>query len=108
PRVLLTAPARARPARLSLHDALPIWAVRALDPVEAERMARRGPEPPDGGGGMMVAAGVLAAGLYLVPPERRRQERVERRGRTPRDRKRTRLNSSHQIISYAVFCLKKK
>jgi hypothetical protein len=42
-------------------------AVRALDPVEAERMARRGSEPPDGGGGMMVAAGVLAAGLYLVP-----------------------------------------
>src|SRR5258708_2743029 len=31
-------------------------------------------------------------------------------GRTmaDRDRKSTRLNSSHQIISYAVFCLKKK
>src|SRR5258708_31151427 len=34
-------------------------------------------------------------------------------GRRPRiqlseDRKSTRLNSSHQIISYAVFCLKKK
>src|SRR5258708_20102021 len=28
------------------------------------------------------------------------------RGRV--DRKSTRLNSSHQIISYAVFCLKKK
>src|SRR5438552_10256793 len=28
--------------------------------------------------------------------------------RTRRDRKSTRLNSSHQIISYAVFCLKKK
>src|SRR5215216_6891185 len=27
---------------------------------------------------------------------------------TARDRKSTRLNSSHQIISYAVFCLKKK
>src|SRR5258708_2907259 len=27
---------------------------------------------------------------------------------TPLDRKSTRLNSSHQIISYAVFCLKKK
>src|SRR5258708_21181573 len=27
---------------------------------------------------------------------------------TWRDRKSTRLNSSHQIISYAVFCLKKK
>src|SRR5258708_12534287 len=29
------------------------------------------------------------------------------RGQTT-DRKSTRLNSSHQIISYAVFCLKKK
>src|SRR5258708_19808477 len=31
-------------------------------------------------------------------------------GRIPSrgDRKSTRLNSSHQIISYAVFCLKKK
>src|SRR5207244_11989062 len=30
------------------------------------------------------------------------------RGRRGPDRKSTRLNSSHQIISYAVFCLKKK
>src|SRR5258708_21748721 len=30
------------------------------------------------------------------------------RVRRPQDRKSTRLNSSHQIISYAVFCLKKK
>src|SRR5256885_12538314 len=28
--------------------------------------------------------------------------------RTARDRKSTRLNSSHLVISYAVFCLKKK
>src|SRR2546422_1844523 len=28
--------------------------------------------------------------------------------RGPRDRKSTRLNSSHGYISYAVFCLKKK
>src|SRR2546430_13641778 len=28
--------------------------------------------------------------------------------RLPRDRKSTRLNSSHSQISYAVFCLKKK
>src|SRR5437763_7485151 len=27
-------------------------------------------------------------------------------GRTPQDRKSTRLNSSHRCISYAVFCLK--
>src|SRR5262245_65303932 len=30
------------------------------------------------------------------------------RQRPPRDRKSTRLNSSHLGISYAVFCLKKK
>src|SRR5258708_15458178 len=30
------------------------------------------------------------------------------RDRAALDRKSTRLNSSHQIISYAVFCLKKK
>src|SRR5947208_11849488 len=35
---------------------------------------------------------------------------IRRSHRDParRDRKSTRLNSSHQIISYAVFCLKKK
>src|SRR5205807_2119633 len=37
---------------------------------------------------------------------------IERSGRTGRpfavDRKSTRLNSSHLVISYAVFCLKKK
>src|SRR5258708_19827260 len=36
---------------------------------------------------------------------------AELRGSEPKrliDRKSTRLNSSHQIISYAVFCLKKK
>src|SRR3712207_7086609 len=31
-----------------------------------------------------------------------------RREASPRDRKSTRLNSSHANISYAVFCLKKK
>src|SRR2546430_16846122 len=31
-----------------------------------------------------------------------------RSDRGPRDRKSTRLNSSHSQISYAVFCLKKK
>src|SRR5476649_3013895 len=30
------------------------------------------------------------------------------RGTPRRDRKSTRLNSSHTVISYAVFCLKKK
>src|SRR2546430_6783469 len=47
---------------------------------------------------------------------RRGREAVERlavearraAARDPRDRKSTRLNSSHSQISYAVFCLKKK
>src|SRR5438552_12849324 len=41
----------------------------------------------------------------------RGQSRHRRPGRAlqeAQDRKSTRLNSSHQIISYAVFCLKKK
>src|SRR5258708_10972531 len=43
------------------------------------------------------------------------QDRRNRQGKSVQpvsaagpDRKSTRLNSSHQIISYAVFCLKKK
>src|SRR5436190_16509427 len=42
----------------------------------------------------------------------RRGDRRDRRVNPPvassRDRKSTRLNSSHTVISYAVFCLKKK
>src|SRR5258708_10433409 len=34
--------------------------------------------------------------------------RLNQAGVPVEDRKSTRLNSSHQIISYAVFCLKKK
>src|SRR5207244_7812686 len=42
-------------------------------------------------------------------PQQPRHHGVDaREGRPLRDRKSTRLNSSHQIISYAVFCLKKK
>src|SRR5207253_4623865 len=33
---------------------------------------------------------------------------LDERGKPLRDRKSTRLNSSHVAISYAVFCLKKK
>src|SRR5438034_1619603 len=53
------------------------------------------------------------------PSAQRRRERARRRrgcggperGDPPKsatDRKSTRLNSSHTVISYAVFCLKKK
>src|SRR5258708_18597710 len=49
-------------------------------------------------GGVWPAAGVTWAWPERAPAVRR----------AFRDRKSTRLNSSHQIISYAVFCLKKK
>src|SRR5258708_27635076 len=60
-----------------------------LQPAGGPRLVGRAPQvaPRRGGGGDL--------------------ERHER-ARGLRDRKSTRLNSSHQIISYAVFCLKKK
>src|SRR5438445_12713416 len=85
---------------LSLHDALPISIRKAL-PVaelrnhdrgrahgrsgEADRHHRRQPAALD-----------------------RRKAGAARNLRSRRDRKSTRLNSSHANISYAVFCLKKK
>src|SRR5258707_5038184 len=49
---------------------------------------------------------------YHVPADRHDllsgAHRHTRAGRWERDRKSTRLNSSHANISYAVFCLKKK
>src|SRR5256885_11801428 len=61
----------------------------------------------------------LRAGLTRVPPydwivftsQNAVQvvcERLPEWGLAPQDRKSTRLNSSHLVISYAVFCLKKK
>src|SRR2546426_3611563 len=91
---------------LSLHDALPI-SLRARRGGEgarslraARRVARRGAHHRGGeheGRGRQVDRG------------REPRARAGRRG-TParRDRKSTRLNSSHLVISYAVFCLKKK
>src|SRR5207244_5358986 len=50
------------------------------------------------------SSGGLTPALTLL--QSRPGGRAEARGTS--DRKSTRLNSSHQIISYAVFCLKKK
>src|SRR5258708_18233697 len=70
---------------LSLHDALPIclFDVAAL----LEQKARDG--------------------MYQTEPVGARKGKNIGLGHSG-DRKSTRLNSSHQIISYAVFCLKKK
>src|SRR5438477_5244323 len=66
---------------LSLHDALPISLQIAV--VQLGRQRRRRVEQ-------------FAVGPRVV------------REQLARDRKSTRLNSSHMSISYAVFCLKKK
>src|SRR5256885_10628874 len=47
-----------------------------------------------------------AAGLSPMAIQLAEAVRLARRG--SEDRKSTRLNSSHLVISYAVFCLKKK
>src|SRR5688500_20371116 len=81
---------------LSLHDALPICSRCGLF-----RMERGEPEPP-----CSVRGGIPAA--HRNPgPQREVSRSVQPRTRR-RDRKSTRLNSSHLVISYAVFCLKKK
>src|SRR5256885_13325445 len=46
--------------------------------------------------------------VALVVDRRRAILRERREQRREADRKSTRLNSSHLVISYAVFCLKKK
>src|SRR5256885_2521586 len=84
---------------LSLHDALPIlsrstvrraaWrrasvTVHPLEPLSADEITR--------------AVKILRA----------KEDRVDEAMLIARDRKSTRLNSSHLVISYAVFCLKKK
>src|SRR3989337_3490385 len=46
--------------------------------------------------------------ICRLHPGARASGRLCGRSEGPRDRKSTRLNSSHGSISYAVFCLKKK
>src|SRR5258708_26444314 len=75
---------------LSLHDALPI----------CHGLGLHGRAP---GHGRRALGGARAARIQLVFRSEPASTVALRR-----DRKSTRLNSSHQIISYAVFCLKKK
>src|SRR2546429_2062100 len=72
---------------LSLHDALPISSSNGLivfDRSPSHEVTRN-----------MMASGYTSR-AFGAPTSKKR------------DRKSTRLNSSHGYISYAVFCLKKK
>src|SRR5690606_41722317 len=82
---------------LSLHDALPIYPAR--DRGREAEQERGEPEARGVGGPHPVEE------RGQGPPA---QEHPAHAEREPRDRKSTRLNSSHVKISYAVFCLKKK
>src|SRR2546422_5505920 len=74
---------------LSLHDALPI-SFELVFPVD--QFLERLPDEADLERGTSFAENAVAKARYFAK----------------RDRKSTRLNSSHGYISYAVFCLKKK
>src|SRR2546426_6191931 len=64
---------------------------------------------PQGGRGKAGQGFTARAAARAVPGARAaRHTGAARWRRAPRDRKSTRLNSSHLVISYAVFCLEKK
>src|SRR5690606_41371200 len=90
---------------LSLHDALPILVI-----VDAGHQAVGLGHHLEGQTGELrrvVVEGLAALGVDDGVHLRQCAARVEDVARD-RDRKSTRLNSSHVKISYAVFCLKKK
>src|SRR5439155_12935927 len=68
-----------------------------------EQLAQCAPADETDAYGMPIPTQIVSNGEYMPPPQTEGQKRVE-----ARDRKSTRLNSSHVAISYAVFCLKKK
>src|SRR5256885_15822695 len=77
---------------LSLHDALPISDGAQRAPARTPSRPRR--QRPRGSTRVARRRGARGFPGRAVPRSR--------------DRKSTRLNSSHLVISYAVFCLKKK
>src|SRR5690606_42010950 len=88
---------------LSLHDALPILPGLVLAYTAQEVMAR-------GMGDETVHVGPRAVNGVREEQEHPRSVLAENllHLAVRRDRKSTRLDSSHVKISYAVFCLKKK
>src|SRR5207244_13337932 len=58
--------------------------------------------------GLQIAAAIADDQADAIGHVEARRPGFARGAAGVQDRKSTRLNSSHQIISYAVFCLKKK
>src|SRR5437867_7076785 len=92
---LFTATATTYIYTLSLHDALPI-------------LYRNDGFCPLGNAGFNQV-GIDAVRIRQdIYHDRESSGEQDGAGRRDKDRKSTRLNSSHRTISYAVFCLKKK
>src|SRR5207302_4896783 len=88
---------------LSLHDALPIF-----DHATAERLLERYGDFIAALAGRAIAR-AWDQGRLTFPDQGELPYKIEVGGLLgKKDRKSTRLNSSHVKISYAVFCLKKK
>src|SRR5205807_6157416 len=93
---------------LSLHDALPISSCWSAEPVPARRISPLQLLAP-----AFVTVHVAASSMSSIwSTSSRPKADPDARDAWPNisvaDRKSTRLNSSHLVISYAVFCLKKK
>src|SRR5205807_8875176 len=78
---------------LSLHDALPIFTAAPARPAGTLRAGAADRQRRPASAARSTTRAGLPGGWDRVAFE---------------DRKSTRLNSSHLVISYAVFCLKKK
>src|SRR5256885_6280646 len=91
-----------RPPRSPLFPYTPLFRSRIVA-VGANRIAGRLPRPASD-----VSAAVVGNTAYVVGGYDGAQPLDTIVAWRPGDRKSTRLNSSHLVISYAVFCLKKK
>src|SRR5206468_9596040 len=89
---------------LSLHDALPICLLTAV-PVAPHQGSRASDDVEE-----RLGSGDVGVERHHVEGPAEAGDLIELRqiARERQDRKSTRLNSSHDQISYAVFCLKKK
>src|SRR5215510_6763666 len=85
-------------------------AARLLRDVSVIQEATLGSLHPELAKTLNVLALVCERANYVAEAEQcyRRAHAIAVASLGPRDRKSTRLNSSHVAISYAVFCLKKK